>query len=128
MSDRALARVALAAAALGVPLEVSLEKQRAWLDQVPGLTVVAEAVESLAGRLAVMPRAWDVVVRAPGAGEALRRVAVEGGARLVDHAVVLNGRIEMLPLLREQSISETLHRLGNVLPKPAQVRRQTPLT
>ena len=41
--------------------------------------------------------------------------------RLVDHPLVHSGRIELLPLLREQSIRETLHRLGNVLPKPAQV-------
>ncbi len=123
MRDGELARVVLAAAALHVKLEVSVAKPRAWLDRGLGLAVVVEDEATLAGRLAAMSQAWEVVVRAPGAGGVLRRAVIECGARLVDAPVVLNGRIELLALLREQSISETLHRLGNVLPKPGQVGR-----
>ena len=100
--------------------------RRAWLEALPGLTVVVENEEDLAARLATMPQAWNVVVRAPAAGDTLRRAAIEAGTRLEDHPAVLNGRIELLPWLREQSIRETLHRLGNVLPKPAQVRGPRP--
>jgi len=124
MSDRDVARVMLAATAARVSLEISLGKPRVWFDRVTGLTVGIEPEASLAARLATLPRAWDVVVRAPGAGDVLRRAVHGCGARLVDHPVVLNGRIELLPFLREQSVSETLHRLGNVLPKPSQLRRK----
>ena len=49
------------------------------------------------------------------------RIEAEPGLRLVDAPVLANGRIESLWLLREQSVSETLHRYGNVLPTPEQL-------
>jgi RHH-type proline utilization regulon transcriptional repressor/proline dehydrogenase/delta 1-pyrroline-5-carboxylate dehydrogenase len=122
MSDRDLARVLLGAAAAGVAAEVSLAEGRAWLGGIEGVKVTVEDQVALCRRIAEWPRAWDWVLRAPAAPPELWQAAVAAGVRLVDHPVVLNGRIELLPLLREQAVSETLHRLGNVLPKPAEVR------
>ena len=55
-------------------------------------------------------------MRAPAASPALKAAAITGGIRLVDHPVLLNGRLELLWLLREQEVSQTLHRYGNVMP------------
>jgi hypothetical protein len=56
-----------------------------------------------------------------GASSTLKAAAIEAGLRLVDQPILWNGRVELLWLLREQSVSETLHRYGNVLPTPEQL-------
>ena len=38
----------------------------------------------------------------------------EGGLRVVRDEVLANGRLEFRHYLREQSVSETVHRYGNV--------------
>jgi RHH-type transcriptional regulator, proline utilization regulon repressor / proline dehydrogenase / delta 1-pyrroline-5-carboxylate dehydrogenase len=45
----------------------------------------------------------------------LHAAAWRAGADLIDGDVLQNGRLEMLPLLREQAVSRTRHRFGNVL-------------
>ena len=57
-------------------------------------------------------------MRAPGASPALRDAANIAGKRLADGPVVWNARLEWPAWLREQSISETLHRYGNIVVKP----------
>ena len=45
----------------------------------------------------------------------LRAAAVEAGVHLADDPVTAEGRIELLHCLREQAVSRTTHRYGNVL-------------
>ncbi len=45
----------------------------------------------------------------------VRRAAVEAGVHLADQPVTANGRLELLHYLREQAISRTLHRFGNLV-------------
>lgn len=47
---------------------------------------------------------------------AIRDAAATAGIHVADDAVTAEGRIELLHYLREQAISTTLHRHGNVLP------------
>ncbi len=47
----------------------------------------------------------------------LRKAAAQSGVELLTMPVVANGRIELLNYVREQAISRTLHRFGNVLPE-----------
>jgi RHH-type transcriptional regulator, proline utilization regulon repressor / proline dehydrogenase / delta 1-pyrroline-5-carboxylate dehydrogenase len=111
----ALAQVRLAARTCGVPLELSLAEGEpaAWAAGDPEVTI---AVESEAGLLARL---------APGGAERLRAlVLLSRGARAAAHAagvvildapVLATGRLELRAYLREQAISRTVHRYGNVM-------------
>ena len=48
----------------------------------------------------------------------LRLAALEASVHLDDRQPIANGRLEMLHLYREQSISITLHRYGNLISAP----------
>ena len=117
--DAELARILLAAAAAGTAVEISLDKARPFLAGT-GVNMLVEDAAAFEKRLLARKLPWQGL-RAPGASPSLKAAATEAGLRLVDSPVVLNGRIEMLWLLREQSVSETLHRYGNVLPTPGQL-------
>ena len=120
-SDAELARIMLAAIPGGVELEISLNKDRPFLAELE-VTPIIEDDAAFARRLIAGKGIWQGL-RAPGASPALKAAATEAGVRLVDHPVLWNGRLEMLWLLREQSVSETLHRYGNILPTPEQLGR-----
>ncbi len=112
MDAAALGRVLLAALASGASVELSLPGGRkfpAWTG-----TTCYESEGRLSRRLAA---GGCGLLRAPGASTALATAAVDAGVRLVSHAPVLNGRIEMPPYFREQTVSETRHRHGSVLPR-----------
>ena len=38
-----------------------------------------------------------------------------GNIPIIDAHVILNGRIELLNYLKEQSVTETVHRYGNII-------------
>jgi RHH-type proline utilization regulon transcriptional repressor/proline dehydrogenase/delta 1-pyrroline-5-carboxylate dehydrogenase len=117
--DPELARILLAASAAGVEVEISVNRSRPFLATL-GMPSVIEDDAAFEKRLLAEKRPWQGL-RAPGAGPALKAAAIEAGLRLVDAPVIWNGRIELLWLLREQAVSETLHRYGNVLPRPEQL-------
>lgn len=119
--DAELARIMLAAIPGGVDLEISLNHYRPFLAELD-LTPIIEDDAAFMRRLIAGKGIWQGL-RAPGASPALKAAATEAGVRLVDHPVLWNGRLEMLWLLREQSVSETLHRYGNILPTPEQLGR-----
>jgi RHH-type proline utilization regulon transcriptional repressor/proline dehydrogenase/delta 1-pyrroline-5-carboxylate dehydrogenase len=54
-------------------------------------------------------------IRALNPSEALRQAACEAEAEITDWSVLANGRIELLHYLREQVVSETRHRYGNIM-------------
>jgi RHH-type proline utilization regulon transcriptional repressor/proline dehydrogenase/delta 1-pyrroline-5-carboxylate dehydrogenase len=118
-SDAELSRILLAASTAGAALEVSLAKPRSFLASV-GVDPVIEDDATFEKRLLSQKLPWQGL-RAPGANPALKAAAIEAGLRLVDSPVVWNGRLELLWLLREQSVSETLHRYGNIVPTPEQL-------
>ncbi|MEZ5341073.1 MAG: proline dehydrogenase family protein [Acidimicrobiales bacterium] len=108
---RPLARVAIRVAAGGD--EVEVRRCVAAAERVgAGVEVSRETAESDASFAA------DWVVR-PGAlcGRArvdLCRAAIDAGVYLATMPVVGSGRLELLNYLREQAVSRTLHRFGNV--------------
>ena len=121
LTDAELARILLASSVTGADLEVSVRDSRAFLGTL-GVTSVIETDAAFEQRLLAGKGEWSGL-RAPGASPALKAAATEAGVRLVDQPVLWNGRLEMLWLLREQSVSETLHRYGNVQLTPAQLGR-----
>ena len=111
----ALAQVLLAARTCGVPLELSLAagEPAAWAG---GEADVTAAVEPEAGLLARL---------APGGAERLRALVLlsrearatahAAGVAILDAPVLATGRLELRAYLREQAISRTVHRYGNVM-------------
>ena len=66
--------------------------------------------------LALRDLAPHGVLRAVGAGAEMHRIAHEQRLRIVTRRVLALGRMEMLSFLREQSLSATAHRYGNLVP------------
>ena len=119
MSDAALARILLAAATAGVALQISSDTPRPALDGLR-LDLTEESDDAFIARIGSAKLPWQGL-RAVHASPALHAAAAAAGLRLVTGPVLHNGRLELLWLLREQSVTETLHRYGNVLPTPAQL-------
>lgn len=98
-----LARVRRAAARCGTRLvesDAAVEDGAAFARRLPSLGV--ERVRVVGGQ----PE------------EIVRRSANEANIHLADDPVTSNGRIELLHYLREQAISRTLHRFGNLVQAP----------
>ncbi|MEM9522011.1 MAG: bifunctional proline dehydrogenase/L-glutamate gamma-semialdehyde dehydrogenase [Actinomycetota bacterium] len=90
-----------------------------WAATVAGVQVIdsdatAESDEEFAARL---PELGVTRVRLVGvtAREALWRSAAAAGVHLADQPVVPSGRIELLHYVREQAVSTTRHRFGNLV-------------
>jgi RHH-type proline utilization regulon transcriptional repressor/proline dehydrogenase/delta 1-pyrroline-5-carboxylate dehydrogenase len=111
----ALAQVLLAARTCGVPLEVSLAAggPAAW---PAGEADVALAVEPEAGLLGRLAPGGAERLRALGPlSRAARAAAHAAGIVVLDAPVLAAGRLELRAYLREQAISRTVHRYGNVM-------------
>ena len=112
---RPLANVALRAEGDAAPREVERVRAAARRCGVPLVESHAadETDEQLAARLASL---GVQRVRVVGTcRDELRTAAKEDGVHVADDPVTAEGRIELLHYLREQAISRTTHRYGNVL-------------
>ena len=117
ISNADLCRMLLAAVAAGVKTELSLSPGREF--SVPGVPLWHETEEALSGRLST---AGYGLLRTVSPPDAVSAAAVEAGVRLVAHAPVSSGKLELPAFFREQAISETRHRHGSVLPRPQDLR------
>ena len=98
-SSTDLARVESGVERCGVAYEISYcadESDEAFAVRLPGLGVE---------RVRVIGSVSDVV----------RQAAATSHVHLAENPVVANARIELLHYLREQSVSRTLHRFGNLV-------------
>lgn len=117
VSDRDVARMLLVARASGTQTTLSLDEPRPWLDRA-GIRAVVENEQTLVERLPQARADGAGLVRAPDSGEThLKSAAIGAAMRWADAPVLLNARVEWPAWLREQSISQTLHRYGNVVPR-----------
>lgn len=115
-SAMAVARTVLACLVTGTELRLSYQQLDASLLKVlqsAGADCRQESAEELAERLVKMNAgtlrllgAYDVQLFSPS------RI---GNIPILAPAVLANGRIELLSHLREQSISQTVHRYGNIV-------------
>ncbi len=118
-SETALAAAQLTAIACrlaGVRLELSFPRGVDWTGVIANLTggsVQLESHELLLSRLAEM-RDGTVRVLDPVAGQAFEPTRI-GNLQVIRGMPLANGRIELLHYLREQSVSQTVHRYGNIL-------------
>ncbi|HEX2746700.1 MAG TPA: aldehyde dehydrogenase family protein, partial [Verrucomicrobiales bacterium] len=102
-SDAAIESAARAAAAIcDVPLTVSHASVESDADFIARLPHLAAGAEFL--RTTTPP------------SDAILRAAFAAGLNWIDAPFTSNGRLELTRWLREQSVSETRHRYGNLLP------------
>jgi RHH-type proline utilization regulon transcriptional repressor/proline dehydrogenase/delta 1-pyrroline-5-carboxylate dehydrogenase len=119
LPDEDLARLLLTAEAMNLPVALSLESHRKWLSGL-GFESVIESTKCLIDRLPSIAPHFGLL-RAPLGETALKSAAIAAGLRWADGPVLTNARLEWPAWLREQSISETRHRYGNLLPKPSEL-------
>lgn len=114
----AVAQVLLAVRTCGQSLTVSIDPREEtlwhWLTEEPNIFVIAEDERGLAGRLAAT-RAYDRLRIVGTVSEELRRSVNEARVTLIDAPVLATGRLELRWYLREQAVSQTMHRYGNLL-------------
>lgn len=110
--------VAVAAAGVaGCPLKLSSPVSRSDLR----LPVVIEEEATLAARLGRL--SIDRVRVLGGATDVLRRGVHAAGVTLDEEPLTEHGRVELLHWLREQAVSETLHRFGTLTSRARAYRR-----
>jgi RHH-type proline utilization regulon transcriptional repressor/proline dehydrogenase/delta 1-pyrroline-5-carboxylate dehydrogenase len=114
----AVLQVLLALRTTGQPLRISLapgqETTWGWLDGEAEMQAVIEDAEGLAGHLAAVG-GYDRMRVVGSLCEAVRRAADAAGVAVIDALPLVNGRLELRYYLREQAVSQTVHRYGNVI-------------
>jgi RHH-type proline utilization regulon transcriptional repressor/proline dehydrogenase/delta 1-pyrroline-5-carboxylate dehydrogenase len=113
-----LVQVVLAALTCGAPLTVSLSPDRDDLDWLAGLSTAQVVVEdeiSLITRLNAGDVVYDRLRALAPLSTALRRALNETGISVIDTPVLANGRLDLRYYLREQALSQTIHRYGNIM-------------
>jgi RHH-type transcriptional regulator, proline utilization regulon repressor / proline dehydrogenase / delta 1-pyrroline-5-carboxylate dehydrogenase len=111
-----LCQVLLAASVAGTRLTVSLSPDSRpwpWLADLGGRELVVEAEAGFVDRLAhpgdaERVRVWERI------STPARAAAASAGVTVIDTPVLANGRLELRWYMREQVVSRTLHRYGNV--------------
>jgi RHH-type transcriptional regulator, proline utilization regulon repressor / proline dehydrogenase / delta 1-pyrroline-5-carboxylate dehydrogenase len=112
----ALAQVVLATQVAGVAVTVSLSPDSApwaWLTEADNVAVVVEAEAGFVERLTCPVDAERVRTLGP-LSTAARAAANAAGVAVIDAPVLANGRLELRWYLREQTVSRTVHRYGNL--------------
>lgn len=119
MSDDDVAILLLGAKLCGVLLHLSVGEERPWIRKMNGYyaSLTVETETELIGR---MPEAIQGVrfLRGTDVSEALANAAVHVMRKCWTVPCLPMGRLELLGYFREQSVSETVHRYGNLIPPP----------
>jgi RHH-type proline utilization regulon transcriptional repressor/proline dehydrogenase/delta 1-pyrroline-5-carboxylate dehydrogenase len=109
-------QLTIACATVGTNLKISLPAGVSWGDllaRVAGVEVVVESESKLVERLKQLKGG---TLRIVGEFDEHQFAPAEiGNIPIIDACVLANGRIELLNYLKEQSVSETVHRYGNIV-------------
>lgn len=113
------ALVALACQTVGTSLQISVAEHSEWLDRVASsirCKMTIESDDELVQRLKTMKGG---TMRIFGEYDEFKFAPAEiGNIPVVGATALANGRVELLNYLKEQSISETVHRYGNIFESP----------
>ena len=117
----AVAQAALACSICSVPLSLSVPREvigaaPAWWSRLSGeigLEIRQESHAEFCKRLGTL-RDGTVRVLDPRVGEVFAPAEI-GNIHVFSGVPLANGRLELLSYLREQSVSQTIHRYGNIL-------------
>ncbi|MCB0165662.1 MAG: aldehyde dehydrogenase family protein, partial [Anaerolineae bacterium] len=113
-------KIALAAHTCGTPLTISLPltaTQWTWWGSANDIHVILEDEAAFIQR--IQQAKVDTRLRSPQSVSAdIRRAANEVNMAVIEELVLSNGRLELRYYLREQAISYTYHRYGNIITPP----------
>jgi RHH-type transcriptional regulator, proline utilization regulon repressor / proline dehydrogenase / delta 1-pyrroline-5-carboxylate dehydrogenase len=98
----------------GVELEVSSTHPADWMAQFSSASDVQPFVESHEQLVARLGKMRDGTLRAIGIDQEFRPDQI-GNVYVTREEPLANGRLELLNYLREQSMSQTTHRYGNII-------------
>ncbi|MEM7332323.1 MAG: proline dehydrogenase family protein [Chloroflexota bacterium] len=116
-----MAQLLLAARTVQDSLTVSVEPTEShsweWLDEDEGITLLVEDEVSFGERLERAGGAIERVRLVGHLSQGGRRTANAAGVAVLAQPVLANGRLELRHYLREQAVSHTTHRYGNLLQK-----------
>jgi len=115
MSDTQLVQVCLAAATCKVAIHISVDRQSNVTKALP-FPVIEESEMNLINRLPECASHYGIL-RVVNPSVDLQRAANDASFQTITSEPLANGRLELLAYLREQSISETTHRYGNLILK-----------
>ncbi|MEG1071632.1 MAG: bifunctional proline dehydrogenase/L-glutamate gamma-semialdehyde dehydrogenase [Akkermansia sp.] len=124
-TDGDMAIVLLATKLAGVNLVVSMD-DRAWINTMAvdhDVTFVVESLTDLQGRLPFLSEGIHRL-RYHACDLKTRSLANESGMTILDRPILANGRLELLNYLREQTLTQSLHRYGNMIPSANQVKNK----
>lgn len=126
MTDDDVAILLLGAKLCGVELHLSAEEGRPWIQKMNGYyaTLTVETEAALIDRLPEAARSVQFL-RSAGISDALFTAARDCGLEALSRPVLANGRLELLGFFREQAISETVHRYGNIIQPPGSFKTAT---
>lgn len=122
VSNDDLGIVMMAAKLIGANLQISLPEHKSWLGEFTEqyVNIVIETLEELEARFPQLASKGKYL-RYPGCTIETTRKAEQAGLVVLQRKVIANGRLELLSYFREQSVTETVHRYGNIIPKPGEV-------
>ena len=112
-----LAGAVLAAMTTGVKIELSLQRASSFADAL-GLPMTIETEDELARRLEKDAARYDQLRVPQGTVGEVYVAAARHHLTVIDQPILANGRIELTHYFREQAVSETTHRYGNVAAAP----------
>jgi RHH-type transcriptional regulator, proline utilization regulon repressor / proline dehydrogenase / delta 1-pyrroline-5-carboxylate dehydrogenase len=120
-SDDEVAKALRAAAVTGTPVSVSSSRRRPDVRGGSGATLTVESAASLATSLGTRSsgRAAGARLRLLGRPEPeVLAAAAEQGVTVLDEPMCSHGRVELVRWMREQVVTRSLHRYGNVVYTP----------
>jgi RHH-type transcriptional regulator, proline utilization regulon repressor / proline dehydrogenase / delta 1-pyrroline-5-carboxylate dehydrogenase len=97
----------------GTPVRFSVPRGRAPVS--PGVLLAVESGESFAASLGRRRGAGARLRLLGGAEECVLRAGAEAGLSVLDEPICSCGRVELPRWLREQAVTRSLHRYGNVV-------------
>lgn len=115
-----MAKALRAAAVTGTPVRVSLPRRRPRWHRKSEATLTVESAEALAASLADGSGAR---LRLLGTAEPeVLAAAAAHAVTVVDEPMCSHGRVELVRWMREQVVTRSLHRYGNVVYTPLDLR------
>ncbi len=118
-ADIDIRRVIAAAATCGAPMVISGEEEilrpystAPWASKIPGLSFAVETEEAFIAAINNGSHKRVRFISAPS--ETVENVLAEQSCNVLRDPVLANGRLELLNILREVSISCDYHRYGNL--------------
>ena len=119
MGELQIAQVVLGTITCGVKLDVSVARQTD-LTRALNCSVIEESEAQLIERLAMSSTKYGSL-RVEALSVDLQVATNKAGLQVIARPPLANGRLELLAYLREQSVSETTHRYGNIIPKASEI-------